>query len=420
MTLSWKYHKDVEARLAVLINERPRATAQQLADILNAEFGLELTDNQVQKRRQVMAIANRPRAAVELVEQVESASSGSVLPSDFVPRAVQVTEMERDEEGNARKVSVTYAHKPTLQAPEDLGPVIAWKGGELSKLIARNAGETVTVVAGDTQFPHEDPIAWGLFLDFLRSVRPDRIVLSGDIVDFGKSSRHAVKLDRELIGGLNSDLNYAYTRLRELRAAAGEDAQILYVMGNHDCNWERTLARLGGFQSDLATLREAGDETAPKLLSIERMLRLESLGIETSGICWPDDRAILAPDLVVFHGDSARKGAGQSVKSLLAKYPMASTIQGHCHRQAIIGEAIHGIDGSYRIRYGIETGALCKTDGLGYTTAPDWQQGWAVISFGPDGDWTPEIVTINGGKTSWRGKHWTATEEMLERVRENS
>lgn len=413
MTLSWKYHKDVEARLATLINERPRATAQELTDILNTEFSLELTANQVQKRRQALALSNRPKAAVELAEQVEGIATGGVFPADFQPRAVQVTEMERDEEGNARKVSVTYAHRPQLTAPEDLGPVREWKGGELSKLIARNAGENLTVVAGDTQFPHEDPVAWGLFLEFLRTVRPDRIVLSGDIVDFGKSSRHAVKLERELIGGLNADLKYAYTRLRELRAAAGEEAQILYAMGNHDCNWERTLARLGGFQSDLATLREAGDTESPKLLSIERMLRLESLGIETSGVCWPDDRVILAPDLVVFHGESARKGAGQSVKALLAKYPTASTIQGHCHRQAIIGEAIHGIDGSYRIRYGIETGALCKTDGLGYTTAPDWQQGWAVISFGPDGDWTPEIVTINGGKVSWRGQHWVATEEMF-------
>ncbi len=421
--LSWQYLGHIERRMAVLLAEDPAITVPELTEILNDEFegdellqGQKLTTNMISKRRQaaLAASVSVPRqydSAVKLADDVER-SSAPTAPANYVPRTVAITEVERDEDsGSTRRISTTYALRRLPEVPQYV-EVETWSGGELAKAVRHEKGERLVAIAGDTQFPHEDPTSWGLFLAWVRDVRPEQIVLSGDIVDFGKASRHAAKPERELVGGLNADLKHAYARLRELRSAAGEDAAIRFVRGNHDDNVERTLLRMGGLSADLTTLRPAGDPTETPLLSLRRMLRLDDLNIEISEEAWPYDRAILADDLVVFHGESARKGSGQSVKALMAKYPMASTVQGHCHRQAVVSEAVHGIDGSYQIRYGIETGMLCSPDGLGYTTAPDWTQGWAVISFPEEGmRWTPELITVHEGEIRWRGRSWHISEE---------
>lgn len=416
--LTWRLLGHIQKRMAEIYATYPEIKSADVADMLNTEFandpflgGELITATHVNKQMYeaklaARLIARNPGSAVALAEQVESGAAPTA-PANYVPRTVAITETERDEDGvTSRRLTTTYALRNTPQVPEYV-PVETWDGGSLSAAVRHGKGERLTVIGGDTQFPHEDPIAWGLFLAFIRDVRPEHIVLSGDIVDFGKASRHAPKLERELIGGINADLAHSYGRLRELRSAAGEKAKISYCVGNHDANLDRTLAKLGGLMADVATLRPAGDPSADRLLSLRNMLRLDDLDIETSGRTWPDDRVILADDLVVFHGESARKGAGQSVRALLDKYKASSTVQGHCHRQAVVGEAIHGIRGEYGIRYGIETGMLCNTDGLGYTTAPDWQQGWAVISFPESGaHWVPELVTVHAGEIAWRGRTW--------------
>ena len=421
--LSWRYLGHIERRLAELLAEAPTATVPELTEVLNNEFendpmldGQKLTTSMIGKKRPAALAASRSIArsygsAVTLADDVER-NAAPTVPGNYVPRTVAITEVERDEDGGStRRISTTYSLRKLPEVPA-LVEVETWDGGSLAKAVRHEKGERLVAIAGDTQFPHEDPTSWGLFLAWVRDVRPDQIVLSGDIVDFGKASRHAAKPERELVGGLNADLKHAYTRLRELRCAAGEDAAIRFVRGNHDDNVERTLLRMGGLSADLTTLRPAGDPEETPLLSLRRMLRLDDLDIEISGDAWPYDRAILADDLVVFHGESARKGSGQSVKALMAKYPMASTVQGHCHRQAIVSEAVHGISGSYEIRYGIETGMLCSPDGLGYTTAPDWTQGWAVISFPNEGvRWTPELITVHEGEIRWRGRSWFIEEE---------
>jgi predicted phosphodiesterase len=415
--LSWRYLGHIERRLAELLAEAPTATVPELTEILNNEFesdpmldGQKLTASMISKKRPAALVASRAIArsydsAVTLADDVER-NAAPTVPGNYVPRTVAITEVERDEDsGSTRRVSTTYSLRKLPEVPQAI-EVEKWDNGKLADAVRHERGERLVAIAGDTQFPHEDPRSWAAFLAWVKDVQPEEIILSGDIVDFGKAGRHSIKLDRELVGGLNADLKYAYTRLWELRCAAG-NSRIQYVRGNHDDNVERTLLRLGGLSADLSTLRPAGDENETPLLSLRRMLRLDELGIEISETPWPYDRAILADDLVVFHGESARKGSGQSVKALMAKYPMASTVQGHCHRQAIVSEGVHGIDGSYSIRYGIETGALCKTDGLGYTTAPDWTQGWVVISFPEEGPrWTPEQITVHDGGVRWRGRSW--------------
>ena len=399
---------EVQARLIELAEDHPDWSAAQVAAALTIELGCSVTKDAVQKKLRSLRsfdgdrIANRSemlQTALGLTDEVEKRSD--VFAADgYVPTGVTITEVNRDEEGNARKSQVTY------KAPKSVVQPATPRRIDYLKALAKPkvANERLVIAMGDTQFPFEDPTAWSLSLAFIRDAQPDEIVLTGDIVDgqavsrFEKDPRKTVKL--------NDEMQHAHDRLAELRAAAGH-AKIVYVQGNHDVR----IARYAQNQAP-AFVGLTIPGTDIEVLGLRNLLQLDALRIE---LVEPAEGSLsdghlagfydIAPDLVATHGFYSRGGrtggGGVSIMPLVDSLDK-SVVGGHDHRQGI------GIvtRGNRRLK-AISTGMLCRRD-LGYQPdgTSNWQTGFVAFSFDADGNWSPELVEIADGRLMWRGTRW--------------
>lgn len=282
-----------------------------------------------------------------------------------------------------------------------------------SPVLGKSARE-LAVFVGDFQFPYEDPIAFRLFLSFLREHRPARIYLTGDIVDVFELSRFGADGGARRMS-IQDEITYTHARLAEVRLAAGPDAEIYWIAGNHE---ERVASYIARVASPLLGLRRPG--ATESAISLPYLVAADDLGITWVG-AQPGDlggdyinaQISVFPGLVATHGYHARKGGGgSSILPLVERWDV-SVIGGHDHRQGIAYVSRGGVAGSpVRRIAAVSTGMMCRQR-LGYNAAPDWQVGFATATLFSDGGVGIDLVVIDPQDQTivWRGNKWTATEE---------
>lgn len=245
-----------------------------------------------------------------------------------------------------------------------------------------NAG--VTVVAGDLHFPLQDDAAVCVLLETIRQLRPERVILNGDLPDLLALSRYPK--DVRDTWGLRKEAEAMHGFLAALEEVTPKDTEIVEIDANHsgngtDSRWWRYLS-----------------ERVPELMSHPRAMT------EMTYQKWwhPEwsrvkmmDSIVLGHDLLVTHGDMARKGGGLSAKAHSERY-VNSVMHSHTHRQGshIRRVPAVGSRGEQTIR-AYEIGCLCRLD-PSYTKVPDWTQGFAVVTSGGD-RYGVELVTIENG-----------------------
>jgi hypothetical protein len=239
-----------------------------------------------------------------------------------------------------------------------------WKGLPKPKK-AKQANQSV-VICGDHHCPHQDETLHRLFCSFLADEKPDLLVLLGDIADYSTVSRH-----RETEGFRQSvvECNRAvFDVLRDYREAS-PDTRVVMLPGNHD-------ARVEYYILDKAPgLREIGPafEEQVSAYSLRRLWRLDELGVDLVSdhdSDWERAKFPITEALTARHGYMTSKNAGET---MLVKHSR-SQIQGHSHRMQFTYKTKHDpID----VRLAVQAGTMAKIeDGLGYSSEPDWQQGF--------------------------------------------
>jgi hypothetical protein len=270
----------------------------------------------------------------------------------------------------------------------------------------------LVVAAGDFQFPFEDPEVYASFLTFLAAERPDRIVLTGDILDLTAVS--AYDRDPRLGMPVQEELAHAHRRLAEIRASAGPEAQIFFLYGNHEARLSKWLAKRA------PELVGMTDSEGREILSLANLLRLDALDITpclTDGLAFAGPEHFrsyyqIAPDLIATHGTYSRStGGGASIMPIVDAAGV-SVVGGHDHSQGIAFKTIGGFAGiEQRRTAAISTGMMCRRTELGYLAQHQvsrWAAGFAVIELWGEeaGQWQPDFASWTGTELVWRGKRY--------------
>lgn len=263
-------------------------------------------------------------------------------------------------------------------------------------------GELVVLV-GDQQAPYHDENLHRLFLDWLDENIPERGVLMGDTIDLPDISRHAQNPEHDR--SPQECINAGYLLLKDY-VKASMDTKWTKLMGNHD---ERIRARLVNYQTGLYDIRQAdepGEAPAPPAYSIRHLLKLDDLGIDFIDPNGPYSHAqyTVSKHLAARHGWLAKKGSGASALGTLDHLGY-SIVVGHTHRQGLVHQTKHDIDGTTSTLAAAETGCMCRFD-LGYTVAPDWQQGFATAQVYPDGTFKLDLATYVNNVLYWRDQRF--------------
>lgn len=274
----------------------------------------------------------------------------------------------------------------------------------------------------DTQgklHPTHDEAALGVALQIVRTVRPDDVVMVGDNLDFpelGKYRKH-----HAFVQTTQPAIDRAGELMGQIRAAAGDEAEIFWLAGNHE-------ERLPNYIQDNASaafgLKAANSPPeAWPLLTVKVLCRLDEVGV-TFLPGYPANEHYLNDRLQVIHGE--RVSANSSTVHKLLQYERVSTICGHIHRR-------EWAERTRRTRYGPRTilaaspGCLCRIDGKVPSTKSghdqhgqplkryeDWQQGLAIVHYVPgDGPFTYEPIAIHDGSALFRGKVYGRAQEEL-------
>jgi len=258
-----------------------------------------------------------------------------------------------------------------------------------------------------TEDGHLDPMhdrrAWDLSVQMAEHLRPDTIVLLGDMLDLAPWGSYAKP--REVRYTTQPSLVELHWWLGQLRLAA-PGAHIIYIEGNHEFRIQRSILES---LSEAEGVRPADDPGGYDAISVPRLLALDSLDIEYVG---PYGEGFWLWDAVHFHhGTLARKGGGATVAAML-KEATHSTVVGHIHRLEMACKTIHGPTGQ-RVVTCMSPGTLCRTDGAVPAATPrvDWQQGLAVLTKRGDRIYT-NVMQIHDGTLAWSGQHFEARDRL--------
>lgn len=219
----------------------------------------------------------------------------------------------------------------------------------------------------DHHFPFEDRKSVRFSVEAAAKLKPDVIVLGGDLFDGYSISRYDKQPDKLL--SFQMELDKAGRYIKELQEVS-PSSEFVWLLGNHEERIEKYLAR-----------------KAPELACLKG-LRLTSL-VPVSDVCIIEyGRGWKAGPLTFVHGAIVRKVAGMSAKSV-SEAEGCSIVMGHTHRMGMVlqrrgPEVVHSYEG----------GCLCNLRQSYLKQSSNWQNGVSVfVVEGKEVQWIPILLS---------------------------
>ena len=237
------------------------------------------------------------------------------------------------------------------------------------------------IVASDCHYwPGMVSPAHEAMLRLIKALKPDIVVLNGDILDGARISRHA-RIMWEKQPTLKDELHAVQDRCAEIERAAGR-ARLVRTIGNHDARFENYWS---------ANTPEAEDMPGMTLLDyLPRWRAGWALHVNADTDGW-----------TVIRHRPVSGGIHSAYNSTLR----AGThyVHGHLHKLGVTAW------GDYRgRRYGVDTGTLAEINGpqFNYTEAGphNWASGFAVLTFRDGRLLQPELAVFEAGAVHFRGQ----------------
>lgn len=325
-------------------------------------------------------------ASPDLGDLDQIVSARGLDPSEWDVTHVTVNEWDSPVGDTLKQLKVQLARKKLTFFPQPA------KATKVTKPKApKNTAGQLVVFTGDQQAPFHDRGLHQAFVSWLKKNKPAKGILIGDTVDFPDISRHRLKPEQNAT--VQECVNSGYEILADY-VAASPKTEWTKLCGNHD---ERIRNTLIDKAVELYGVKRAEIEGAPEasVLSVAHLLRLDQLGInylepESS---YEHLQVNLSPFLAARHGWIARKGSGASALQTLDHLGF-SVVVGHTHRQGLVHKTTHDIHGNPTTLAAVETGCMCEIQGgLGYSVAPNWQQGFSTAWLWPDGRFKIDLAT---------------------------
>lgn len=274
------------------------------------------------------------------------------------------------------------------------------------------------VILPDLQIPYHDEKALQVALEVVRDVKPDKLVILGDLLDLESFSRFDnLPLSKEYSTSTQEAIIRTHQLMVELRKLC-PTAEIVVLEGNHD---KRIMQDVYKNNKASFGLKRANEPEGWPVLSVPFLCAFEDLDIDyIDG--YPANRYWINENLQVRHGHKVRSGA--STAKAVADDERTTTIFGHVHRLETQYKTVQTFDGG-KTNAAHAIGCLCKIDGSvpsanrgvdafgkPVTNYENWQQAICVVDY-EEGDSVFNvnpvyINTFNNYRAMYNGKHYEA------------
>lgn len=272
-------------------------------------------------------------------------------------------------------------------------------------------GRVDVVIGSDFHSEFLDPFAFEVFLEAIRMVRPEIVVINGDAADFPQISRHR-KMPGHFHLNLHDERRAVQEIFRRIREAAGDEATLYFVIGNHEYRLVTYLA-----------------DCAPAMAALPELGFANFFGLDEHRISLVTQSSFLAPTaaarkgdvrrnwvtlfdcFVATHGTSCAKVA--SLVELEGAFKMSGT-SGHTHRPQIMHSNSLGTGAISWMSTPMLAGFAVGRD---YVSNPSqWNMGFGVVSIEPSKKLvTQQLVIVHENWATFGGRTWVPTKKALKR-----
>lgn len=251
----------------------------------------------------------------------------------------------------------------------------------------------------NTMEPLHDLDAISVATQIVKDVKPDRVILLGDMLDLPDWSTHYVR-SPEFYFTTQPSIDWLASWIKELRPYCQE---MVYIEGNHE---KRMMDSIIQNTIQAYGIKPANEPDVPPLMSIPYILGLHKLGVDYVGN-YPHGEFYINNNLVCVHGNKVGAKSGQSVMKVLDS-PRISMIQGHVHRLEMAHKTVW-TRGKPKIYQAVSMGTLARIDGIvpGGGTRYNWQQGLGIVEY-DDERFQVDTIGIYNGKAIYGGKSYEA------------
>ncbi len=249
------------------------------------------------------------------------------------------------------------------------------------------------VMGSDIHIPTQQPVLWAGFKSLIKDIRPRKVVLMGDIIDFPMLSSYVPSEGDPLLA-----LPPIKMAIREINWIARYAGEVHAHEGNHDERWAKAI--LKPHAQKLVGLKGLTLKEQMYAQGLNPAVQWTSEGTGKPGL-FLGKRALLAQH---GHKQASKWGVVHVAQKGLVEQPTISTVRGHHHRaQLMCRTTIDGVTVSIALP--------CMTNDHDYQILPNWQRGFAIFEFfgGKTLEtcpyFTPHLIIANAkGQFSYGGK----------------
>jgi predicted phosphodiesterase len=227
-------------------------------------------------------------------------------------------------------------------------------------------------ILSDVHIPYHSEIAFVAAVAKLKAMKPDCLLLNGDIADFYQVSRHQRDPKHRRF---SEELRLVIEGLEWLRSQFPK-IRMVYKQGNHEERWDHFIWNRAPEIYDLAAVR------------LDELTQCKRLGIEMIG----DQLPIMLGKLPVLHGHELPKGLASPVNAARGAYMRTkhTVLVGHSHQTSTHPEP----DMFHSEVYVWSTGCLCDLTPR-YARVNKWNHGMAFVEVANDGSFNVANFRIN-------------------------
>jgi len=235
-----------------------------------------------------------------------------------------------------------------------------------------NEDKEKIIFLSDLHIPFVNKISLEIVLDFMKDLKPNKIILGGDILDFYQISNFTKNPKQR---NTNEEILLTKKFLYDLRNKF-YDAEIIYLEGNHELRLERYII------NNAKELYEILENILIEKLELEKLNIKYQKGVFKIGKLW------------FFHGHeiNCKNSNIEYITNVVWKNVYDNFICGHWHRTQ--DKTWKSINNKYYGGY--IAGCLCEN--LDYAPINNWNNGFAVVKFDRNGYYQVENKKIIEGE----------------------
>jgi hypothetical protein len=235
---------------------------------------------------------------------------------------------------------------------------------------------TVLVGSDFHIWPGEESTCLRAFKKFVSDIKPNVVILNGDVMDFPRISRHPQNWEKA--PDPQEEIEAAQDHLNDIDQAGKRGTRKIWTQGNHDARFEQMIAN-----------------ALPQYRGVKGVHLYDHFATWERAMSCFINEGIEGGATMVKH----RWKSGQGATRANTLNAGVSMVTGHLHSQNVRPLS----DYNRFDRYGVDTGCVADKEHRAFTytedSALDWRSGFALLTYKDGRLMFPELVT------KWDEKH---------------